>query len=286
MLVCIGLSFFNAEKFLDIDIGSILNQTYTNWKLFLLDDGSTDGSLEIALSYATDRRIRVISDGENKGLIYRLNQLVSMCDTKYFARMDADDIMHPDRLKKQITLLECRQEIDVVGSWAYSIDVNNIIHGILRTKENPNSILDVFSHKCFIHPSITGKTSWFRSNRYSQSYIRIEDQELWSRTIKRSVFFNMTEPLLFYREVGVPYLKKYLQSMAGERKLITVIYSKKLSLMRICMLFKNCLKSLLYILLTMFRLQNILIKSRSNKIGKREQIIANLILKNILLKKK
>ena len=73
--------------------------------------------------------------------------------------------------------------------------------------------------------------------------------------------------------------------MAGERKLITVIYSKKLSLMRICMLFKNCLKSLLYIHLTMFRLQNILIKSRSNKIGKREQIIANLILKNILLKK-
>ena len=81
MLVCIGLSFYNAEKYLDIAIGSILNQTYTNWKLFLLDDGSTDGSLEIALSYATDRRIRVISDGENKGLIYRLNQLVSMCDT-------------------------------------------------------------------------------------------------------------------------------------------------------------------------------------------------------------
>ena len=80
-------------------ICSVLNQSYIDWELLLLDDGSTDESLNIAKSF-TDGRIKIISDGMNRGLIYRLNESINMARGKFYARMDADDIMHPDRIKK------------------------------------------------------------------------------------------------------------------------------------------------------------------------------------------
>ena len=71
MQLCIGISFYNAGEFLDYAICSVLNQTYKKWKLLLLNDGSTDNSLDIAMKYQCDPRIEVLSDGENRGLIYR-----------------------------------------------------------------------------------------------------------------------------------------------------------------------------------------------------------------------
>ena len=76
-LVSIGIPFYNAEKYLDYAIRSVINQSYSNWELILIDDGSTDRSLEIAKSFS-DKRIKVLSDGENKGLILRLNQLTEI----------------------------------------------------------------------------------------------------------------------------------------------------------------------------------------------------------------
>ena len=141
MRLCIGISFYNAGEFLDYAICSVLNQTYKNWKLLLLNDGSTDNSLDIAMKYQGDPRIEVLSDGENRGLIYRLNQLISLCESKYFVRMDADDIMHPLRLERQVSFMENNAHIDVLGSWAYSIDVTNKVCGILKVNSNPVSRL-------------------------------------------------------------------------------------------------------------------------------------------------
>lgn len=170
-LVTVGISFYNAERFLDDAIRSVINQIYSEWILVLLDDGSVDNSLGIAAKYSGESRIKIISDGQNKGLIYRLNQLISMCNTKYFARMDADDIMHPERLQKQIDFLEANPLVDIVGSWAYSIDINNKILGILKTIKNPKSLSNVLEHSCFIHPSIIGKTSWFKKNQYDIDFL-------------------------------------------------------------------------------------------------------------------
>ena len=77
-LVYVGIPFYNAEKYLDYAIRSVLNQTYTNWKMTLIDDGSTDSSLALARKYTSDTRVKVISDGRNKGLVYRLNELVKL----------------------------------------------------------------------------------------------------------------------------------------------------------------------------------------------------------------
>src|SRR5690242_569481 len=110
-VVTIGLPFYNNRSTLELAIKSVIAQTYSNWNLILLDDGSTDGSREIAKNYVDDDKISLISDGINKGLICRLNQLAHLATGKYLARMDADDLMDPERIKKQVEYLELHQEV-------------------------------------------------------------------------------------------------------------------------------------------------------------------------------
>lgn len=206
-MVTVCIPFYNDRYFLKYAIQSVINQTYKNWKLILLDDGSTDGSLKIAKSYLCDERIEVISDGENKGLIYRLNQSIDLTKTKYYARMDADDIMHPKRLETQFNILSNNVKIDVLGSSAYSINKYNNIRGIKGN--NNHSLIKCTS---FIHPSICGKTEWFLKNRYNNLAERFEDYELWHRTVENSTFYLINTPLLFYREFGGSYYKKYYRT--------------------------------------------------------------------------
>jgi len=206
-MITIGIPFFNDETYLDMAIRSVINQTYQDWVLLLVDDGSSDGSLGIAKKYAEkDSRISVISDGENKKLPYRLNQIAQLTKTPYLARMDADDIMHPERIEKQLGILESNQEIDVLGTNAYSIDSNNEIRGVRYEIHAPFEL-----EKCsgFIHPSITGRTSWFQNNPYDEGLERAQDSELWHRTRLFSRFYRYNEPLLYYREVSNGYYKKY-----------------------------------------------------------------------------
>lgn len=213
-LVTICIPIYNASSYLDDAISSVINQTYRNWKLYLINDGSTDNSLEIAKKYINDERIIVVNDGENMGLIYRLNQSIRLTHTKYYARMDADDIMHPERLELQLSIMEENIEIDILGSNAYSIDVNNNIIAV----RNPisNTIEDCAN---FIHPSIIAKTSWLKNNNYSDVANRVEDMELWHRTYNKSVFKRINLPLLYYREFGFVYYPKYRKSILSQLKL-------------------------------------------------------------------
>lgn len=120
MYISIGIPFFNAEKYLEDAIKSVLAQTFQNWELILVDDGSTDRSLEIARSFV-DPRIRIISDGSNRRLPYRLNQIINEAKYDIIARMDADDLMAVDRLEKQMKVLNENPEIDLVVTSLYSI---------------------------------------------------------------------------------------------------------------------------------------------------------------------
>ena len=84
--------------------------------LYLINDGSTDNSLSIMQEFPSlDSRIKIIDDGENKGLITRLNQSVVMTSTKYYARMDADDIMYITRIEEQVNFLDSHPDVDVLG---------------------------------------------------------------------------------------------------------------------------------------------------------------------------
>lgn len=207
-MISVGIPFFNAKRFLSKAIESVNNQSYQNWELLLIDDGSTDGSLEIAKKFQQkDPRIKVFHDGKNKGLGARLNEFAALSNGEYIARMDADDIMHPKRLETQLQILKDNPNIDVLGTNAYVIDENNLVFG-MRYREH--SGLTKVEH--FIHPTIMGKKQWFLDNPYDEKAIRIEDAELWYRTKQFSNFMMTNEPLLFYREFGNNYFKKYFQA--------------------------------------------------------------------------
>lgn len=261
-MVTIGLPFYNAEKYLALAIESVLQQTYTDWELLLLDDGSTDDSLSIAQSYAQkDSRIKVISDGKNKNLAARLNELPSLAQGLYLARMDADDIMHPARIERQLAVLGTHPEIDVLGTNAYIINDENAVIGTRYPLTTENTLTRV---KSFIHPTIIAKKQWFLENPYDTKALRMEDAELWYRTFSKYHFVRLNEPLLFYREVGNNYYKKYF--LAQQSK--AYIFSKYSNESYWKQYFRaNFLKGIVYRIAHIFGMEQWLVNRRNVKIS-------------------
>ena len=261
-MVTIGLPFYNAEKYLALAIESVLQQTYTDWELLLLDDGSTDNSLSIAQSYAQkDSRIKVISDGKNKNLATRLNELPSLAQGLYLARMDADDIMLPARIERQLAVLKAHPEIDVLGTNAYIINDENAVTSTRYPLTPKNTLTRV---KSFIHPTIIAKKQWFLENPYDTKALRMEDAELWYRTHSKYHFVRLNEPLLFYREVGNNYYKKYF--LAQQSK--AYIFSKYPNESYWKHYFRaNFLKGIVYRIAQIFGMEQWLVNRRNVKIN-------------------
>lgn len=229
MKISVGIPFYNAENFLSDTITSIISQTYKNWELILVDDGSSDSSLKIANYYAQkNSRIRVISDGKNKKLPIRLNQLISESKGDYIARMDADDIMHPQRLEKQIDFLQKNQQYDLVSSGLISINNQNEVKGFRCVSQ----LYDEFSKPSLnypvVHPSVMARKSWYLRNQYSERYPRAEDFELWTRSIINNDFRMAVLPdlLLYYREEGNLSIVKIINSYNDTKKIYSKYHSK------------------------------------------------------------
>lgn len=217
--ITIGLPFFNCETTLTSALQSVFAQTDPDWELLLVDDGSTDGSLGIARQ-VSDPRVTVISDGINRGLPYRLNQIAALSAGRYLARMDGDDLMHPDRLHRQREFLQRNPAVDAVGSPAFIIDSRNEVtgrRGDARFDPSPRGVLE---HGLFIHPTVTGRRDWFRAHPYDPRFVRAEDRELWCRAVGQATFARLDDALLFYREPEAPNLRNYLQSCATDRRIL------------------------------------------------------------------
>lgn len=198
--VTVAIPFRDARSTLPDAIRSVFAQTFGEWELLLVDDGSKDGSREFAASIR-DPRVRLVADGENRGLPSRLNQIAQLARGEILARMDADDLMHPERLRIQVELLRSNPAVQLTCSAAVSIDPAGELLGVrgegpLAT--TPSAVLraGIF----LIHPSVTGRRSWFRANPYTTSFDRAQDHELWIRSDATSVTHLHGEPLLFYRE--------------------------------------------------------------------------------------
>ncbi len=117
--VSIIMSHYNNEQFIRRAVESILNQTYKDFEFLICDDGSTDNSLSIIKEYAAkDSRIKILENGENKGISYSRNRLYAIARGKYAAIMDSDDYSEPTRLEKQVAYMEAHPEITVVSSQA------------------------------------------------------------------------------------------------------------------------------------------------------------------------
>ncbi|MCL1671843.1 glycosyltransferase family 2 protein [Elizabethkingia ursingii] len=262
--VTIGIPLYNAEKFIANTINSILIQSYRDFELIITDDGSQDNSLEIIKSF-DDSRIKLIADGKNKGISYRLNQQISLARGKYFVRMDADDLMFPDRIQKQIDFLEDNPDIEVLGSSVIVIDDYNKIIGF-RKGVLLKDYEELFNKVLFNHPTVTGKLEYFKRYPYSEDLIGVEDADLWIRSFKESTFHVMEEPLLFYRDPLVFKLNTYLFRLKQKNKLLkqnNFLQNNKSLLYKL--ILKNWLRKILAQLLNFAKVDHIMI-TRRNKI--------------------
>jgi glycosyltransferase involved in cell wall biosynthesis len=227
MSLSIGIPFYNCERFLPDAIRSVFAQTYQDWELILVDDGSTDRSLEIARSI-DDPRVRVISDGVNRRQTYRLNQLINESRYDFIARMDSDDMMFPKRLETQMSCFD-NSEIQIVSSATCVIDDNNKIWSIRNNKGKHNvTPLGIVKHQYrLIHPTMLVRKQWFLDNPYNDQIIYAQDFDLFFRsgikkTLTNSIVQIIDDPLLFYREDDSSLsLKKIRASQTDIRKTLS-----------------------------------------------------------------
>lgn len=198
--VTVLVPVFNAEKYLKESLESILNQYYKNLELLIINDGSTDNSANIVHSFS-DHRIRLIHNGENKGLIRTLNYGLELAKGTYIARHDADDIAIIDRIEKQVNFLDENPDIDLIGGYAELIDEKGNPFTTIQVPTNYEDILKtIYNVNCFIHPSVMYRASTARAiGGYHISAIYAEDYDLWLKFIERSKVVNLAEKLVRYR---------------------------------------------------------------------------------------
>ena len=233
-LVTIGVPAYNAGKTIGAMIKTVLGQSYENWELLIVDDGSKDDTVAVAKSFE-DSRIKVFSDGENRKIAARLNQLVDMAQGRFFARMDADDEMLPDRIERQVGYLLANPEVDVLGGGAIIIDETGTVWGSRNVVAAPMEV------SSFIHPTVMGKLEWFRKNRYDERFSGVEDMELWRRSRKHSVFRILNGPLIRYRDPKTQSLKKIF--FAQRQNFRVVFLGREISFRsRLALFFKAAVK--------------------------------------------
>jgi glycosyltransferase involved in cell wall biosynthesis len=201
--ISVVLPVYNAEKFLAKAVESLLQQTYSNFELIIIDDGSSDSSPDILRHYAeVDQRVKVYRQPSNMGLIAALNRGCELAQGRYIARMDADDISTPQRLEKQLTYLDANPDVGVVGAALQYIDASEnkgriasvpLLAGHLRWRMLFGNYLP--HPLAMIRRDTLAKVGLYRPEAY-----RIEDYDLWTRILEFAELANLPDVLLYYRE--------------------------------------------------------------------------------------
>lgn len=199
-LVTIGMPIYNAGEHLSLAVISIMRQSFTNWEMFIIDDGSSDQAID-NLAWVSDQRIKIIKYSENRGLAFRLNECIDLACGSYFARMDQDDVCHPNRLLLQLEFMHRNSNVDLLGGQCVTIDQTNNFYGFMRQGVFQKDICSRPWHEIKLpHPTWFGRTDWFKIHKYKlpPSFLS-EDQELLLRAKDVSTYDILSDYILAYR---------------------------------------------------------------------------------------
>lgn len=223
--ISVLLPVFNAETYLHEAMDSVLNQTFEDFELIALDDGSSDKSLQILSGYAAqDDRVSIITR-ENKGLVPTLNELISASSGRYLARMDADDIILPERFEKQVAFMDSHPDHVVVGTRLLLIDseglpLTNMIDNFEHTEIEQSLIDGVGLTLC--HPStMLRREAVIEIGGYRLEMQFAEDCDLWLRMAEMGKLSNLPDVLIKYRQhsASIGYAKRKEQRHAHKSAL-------------------------------------------------------------------
>lgn len=198
--VTVLMPVYNGEKYLREAIESILNQSFKNFEFLIINDGSTDNSVGIINSFS-DKRIKLIDNKINSGIVSALNQGIDLALSEYIARMDSDDISLKDRLSEQIKFMNKNPEIGILGSWVKVLHKQgNFIDRYYTEHEDIKASL-IFNTS-LAHPTVMLRKSIIDKHkiRYDCNYRHSEDYELWTRLIDLTLFANLPKVLFNYRK--------------------------------------------------------------------------------------
>ena len=197
------MSVYNGQKYLPYAIHSIVNQTFSDFEFLIIDDGSNDESAKIVQSFR-DARIRLVQNKQNLGLTRCLEKGLEMARGEYIARMDADDISLPQRLKKQVEYLEKNPDVSAVGCFWENIDTNGKRQGytyVPTQKYMCSFMIFLLGEQPIGHPCATYRAEVItRVGGYRSKYLLAQDADLWFRLIAAGYkIANVPEILFLYR---------------------------------------------------------------------------------------
>lgn len=220
-LVSVLLPAYNAQRTICESINSILHQTYQNFELIIINDGSTDATAQMILSIS-DKRIRYYENVGNRGLIYTLNRGISLSQGEYISRMDADDISLPTRIEKQVALMEkypnvivCGTNISFFGSQSKLKSASNSFICFSSSSDFKQFLI---KGPGFAHPTVMIRKSILDKYHitYDNNFLFAEDYKLWVDLSYYGDFYNISEKLLKYRlsetQISQPHNLKQIEN--------------------------------------------------------------------------
>lgn len=217
----------------------------------------------------------------NRGLAFRLNQITHLAKGKYIARMDADDMMHPERLERQLLYLKENPDIDLLSTASFIIDQKLNVSGLRGETQPEWQHHFVLSNKMILHSTVTASAEWLRGNPYSPDYVRAEDHELWCRTFSSSRFAHLTEPLLFYRE-GIVNVANYLATCRTDRRIYKTYGPNYAGKRRTLSLVAGTyLKGFAYQVFDIFNRTDFLARKRNRRLSANEKAYAESVIEAI-----
>ncbi len=198
--ISVIMPVYNASNYLSEAIESILNQTFTNFELILLNDCSTDNSKDIIEHYLSkDNRILFIDKKQNVGPALLRNEGINIARGEFIALNDSDDIALSTRFEKQLNVFENDTNLCVCGSW-YTVFGEGLKDKIIKNTQEDAKLKVDFLDNCHIgNSTVMLRKTLIGDNRFNPDYVPVEDYELWDRLIKTTKFYNIQESLLLYR---------------------------------------------------------------------------------------
>mgnify|MGYP000850083554 FL=1 len=198
-LVSVVIPCYNGEKYLNQCIESVLNQTYENIEIILVDDASKDRTYKI-VSQIKDSRLKVIRNTKNRGIVYSLNRGIAEAKGKYIARLDADDMMLPNRIALQVDFLDKNPTYAMVGSNHIVVDEqDNILQYVSYPETNAEIQLFKYFFNSFSHPTVMFRSFVFKEFLYYDVYSYCEDYALWFDISRKYKVGNIPQYTTYYR---------------------------------------------------------------------------------------
>ena len=202
MLVSVIMSNYNTDiKQLDTAVNSILNQTFSDFEFIIVDDCSTDDSLEY-LRKLDDKRIVLLENETNMGLTKSLNIALENARGKYIVRMDSDDISLPNRIERQVEFMQSHQNVIAAGTWVQYFGSKDILYKPVITSNDDYRANLLFSNSpTIVHPSaILNRELLLKNNvKYDERYRNAQDYKMWVDCSKYGTCVIIPEVLLRYR---------------------------------------------------------------------------------------